>query len=643
MDAVTLPAVGRAAVFAIVAVSWLSLPASSLAGTYTWSLASDFTTTPPGANPDHDPYGATPWSYKESQSGVLPSHNPGTFGALGAFGTGIRGGLAGWHDPGGQPLVAVNPGATFSNGTATFPAGQVVVQPSLTRFAVVGWTASISGTFQISGTVRQDDPGTLGLCTYSTSWTLDHSGGALASGSGAGAFSKSLALQRGDSVYFTLANGLLGNPSCDASGLALTITAPTTAPQVTLGSPANGALITGGQPAFSGTASTLFGASSRVTVRVYAGSSAGGAPLQTLSATRSPSGTYVVGPSSPLPDGVYTAQAEQDDTSSPPAAGFSAANTFRVANAAPTITLDSLGDRPLLSSSPTITGGGAAAGGSMSVTVYPGGDTNSTPVRTLTPRAGSGGRFSAQVSPGLADGRYTVVATQGAAISRPMTFRIKAHPPAVTLDQPPPGSSTSQAALVFTGSAGTALGDSPQVTMTLYPGSSAHAHALGSMRVRAGGGTWSARWPRRLKFGQYTAVATQTDDAGHTASTAAHAFRVIAAPAVIGRSVGISRRGIASVAIGCPASGHACTGDVLVLTARHLSAVRGGPSGSLRVMFAYLTIPAGRTVTVRRRVQGQVLRALRHAHTPKLRVTATLAGAGSGAQVFSAVRRARLG
>jgi hypothetical protein len=617
------------------------MPATSLAGTYTWSLASDFTATPPGANPDHDPYGATPWNYKESQSALLPGHDPSTFSALGAFGTGIRGALAGWHDSGGQPLVAVNPGGTFRDGTATFPAGQIVLQPSLTRLAVVGWTAPISGTVQVSGSVNQDDPGTLGLCTYSTSWTLDHAGSALASGSGGGSFSKAVTLQRGDSLYFTLANGLLGNPSCDATGLALTITAPTTPPQVTLDSPANGALITGGQPTFSGTASTLFGASSHVTVRVYAG----GTPVQTLTATRS-GGSYAVGPSSPLGDGVYSAQAEQDDNSTPPSAGFSQVNTFRIANAAPTITLDSLGNAPLQTSTPTITGNTHAGDAPLALTVYPGSGTNSTPVRTLAGEGGSSGDFAFKVTPGLPDGQYTAVVmrTAGAfAISRPMTFRIKVHAPAVTLDQPAARSSTNQAALVFSGSAGTALGDSPDVTLDLYSGDSAGIHRVGSVHVTQRGGTWSARWPRRVPLGLYTAQVSQSDDAGHVGRSSAHTFRIIAAPAVIGRSVGISRRGIASVTIGCPATGHACTGDVLVLTAQHLVAVHGGPSGSLRVMFAYVGIAPARTVVVRRRVATTVIRALRRAHIRKLRVTATLVTAGSGARVFSAVRRARLG
>ncbi len=41
------------------------------AGTFTWSQPSDFIATSPGANPDHDTYGAKPWSYVEGPGGPL--------------------------------------------------------------------------------------------------------------------------------------------------------------------------------------------------------------------------------------------------------------------------------------------------------------------------------------------------------------------------------------------------------------------------------------------------------------------------------------------------------------------------------------------------------------------------------------------
>jgi hypothetical protein len=78
-------------------------------------------------------------------------------------------------------------------------------------------------------------------------------------------------------------------------------------PTVVLESPAPGST-TDLRPVFSGTAD---GETSTVTVKVYAGSSASGTPVQTLSATHQTSNLFSVAASSNLTPGAYTAQAEQ--------------------------------------------------------------------------------------------------------------------------------------------------------------------------------------------------------------------------------------------------------------------------------------------------------------------------------------------
>ena len=45
----------------------LLAPASALAGTYSWSLPGDFTTTSPGSNPEHK-YGQPSWTYEADGS-----------------------------------------------------------------------------------------------------------------------------------------------------------------------------------------------------------------------------------------------------------------------------------------------------------------------------------------------------------------------------------------------------------------------------------------------------------------------------------------------------------------------------------------------------------------------------------------------
>ena len=619
---------GAAALVALLA------PSSALAGTYTWSLASDFTATAPGANPGHDHYGGAPWRYQSGGS------------ALTSFSTAIRGGLAGWQNSSGQSFVAINPtGGPIANGTAIFPAGQIAVQPTLTASAQVVWTSPIAGAVQISGAITQDDAGTPLLCMYSTTWNVTHGGSTLASGAAPNSFSKSTTVNPGDTIAVAVSNGLLGNPACDSTGVVLTITAPGSAPAVSLATPGNGGLISGSQPTFSGSASSAFGASRTVTVRVYQGSSAGGTPVQTLAVTRSGSG-YSVAPSSPLPDGVYTARAEQDDLASPPDAGFSSANTFQIFNGPPSITLDPLGARALLTSTPTftgVTGSAAGASGPVKLTVYPGPSSSGAPAGSASGPVGSGGHFSVRMGSALADGQYTVVAsrsgTGGPGFSAPQTFRIKVHAPAVRIDQPAAGSRTSDPNPVLTGTAGTSLGDDSRVTVSLFAGGSTSGTPLGSVTAGAGGGTWSVRWPHKLRIGRYTAQVMQADDAGHTGLDEA-GFRIVPAPKEIGSTVAITRGGVAAVAIGCVSSGRACAGDVLILTVRSFRTVAGGPAGRLRVMFAYVTIPAGRTVVIRRQVQASVVRVLRRARRFSVRVLAAL---GTPGGTVSAVRRVKIG
>ena len=98
-----------------------------------------------------------------------------------------------------------------------------------------------------------------------------------------------------------------------------------TPPAITLTSPANGSSSGTTSPTFSGTAGTLPGDSSAVTVKVFSGSTATGTPVQTLTATRAADGAYSV-QSAALAAGTYTARAEQADSGGN--VGLSSANTF---------------------------------------------------------------------------------------------------------------------------------------------------------------------------------------------------------------------------------------------------------------------------------------------------------------------------
>jgi Bacterial Ig-like domain len=106
------------------------------------------------------------------------------------------------------------------------------------------------------------------------------------------------------------------------------------APAPTLVVPAEGALTNDGTPNLSGAAGNAAGDSSTVTVRIYAGSSATGSPVQTLTPTRS--GTSWSTTAATLPSGTYTASASQSDASGN--TGTSAPHTFTVDTIAPTAT-----------------------------------------------------------------------------------------------------------------------------------------------------------------------------------------------------------------------------------------------------------------------------------------------------------------
>ena len=88
----------------------------------------------------------------------------------------------------------------------------------------------------------------------------------------------------------------------------------TTAPAISLTTPTAGIATTDTTPSFSGVAGTALGDSTTVGVKIWTGTEATGAPLQTLTTTRAPDGTYGVSPTVALSSGLqYTARAEQTD------------------------------------------------------------------------------------------------------------------------------------------------------------------------------------------------------------------------------------------------------------------------------------------------------------------------------------------
>ena len=196
--------------------------------------------------------------------------------------------------------------------------------------------------------------------------------------------------------------------------------------------------------------------------------------------------------------------------STPTAPGTSTLSTavaFGVDSVAPVVSLVAPVDGAVLSSAtPVLSGGGGSAVGddsTVSVDVFAGSAASGVPVQSLTaPVAAGAWSVSAAV---LADGVYTARARQldaagNSGLSSAHTFTVDAGVPQVSIAQPSAGQVLSQGAVVVGGSASSASGDGPSVTVRVYAGSEAsgspvftrhRADQLGCVAAHdAGAGRW---------------------------------------------------------------------------------------------------------------------------------------------------------
>ena len=190
-----------------------------------------------------------------------------------------------------------------------------------------------------------------------------------------------------------------------------TWTIDATPPAISLTSPAHGSSTAAERPTFSGTAGTAIGDSTSVTVKVYAGPSPTGTPVQTLTTASGGGGAYSVGASSPLSPGTYTARAEQGDSAGN--TGLSTANTFTVTD-------------PVIMGAGDIAGCGESSGDEATANlldaqpdalVFTLGDNvydNGTPAEFADCYDPSWGRSKARTRPALGDHDYADGADQNA-------------------------------------------------------------------------------------------------------------------------------------------------------------------------------------------------------------------------------------
>ncbi len=222
----------------------------------------------------------------------------------------------------------------------------------------------------------------------------------------------------------------------------VTFAIETNSPEVTLHMP--GGLMRGSSfttkptPLFNGTGATGVEDAQSVILRLYSGTSAIGTPTRTLEAPLGGSGWSEQ--LTALPDGTYTAQAEQGDEDPLGQPGFSTPLTFTVDGDAPKVTLAAPADGSSTESSSELVGGsaGTAEGDSSSVTIqlFPGATTTgATPLEAITVQA-TGGTWSGTFG-GLSPGTYTARAEQrddvgNIGYSTPVSFTVTPPPP------PPP-------------------------------------------------------------------------------------------------------------------------------------------------------------------------------------------------------------
>ncbi len=328
-----------------------------------------------------------------------------------------------------------------------------------------------------------------------------------------------------DGTYAAFASQSDGAANTGVSA-ARTFTVDTTPSLVGLAQPVDGSSGADATPTVSGAAGTLEGDSATVTLKVYSG----GAVVRTLTATRSGAGAWSVDVSPALPDGTYSARAEQNDLAGN--TGYSATVAFTVDTTAPGVTVTAPADGAWTSdATPTLAGqAGTAAGDSTSVLVEL--SRGGTAVTTLTATRAAGS-WTIDVPSALADGTYAVSARQSDAVgnvgvSPSRTFTIDTTAPETSLTGGPADSTTTtDASFAFSSS-------EPSSTF----------------ECRLDGGSWgicsSPRSYTGLALGAHVFDVRATDATGNVdASPASRSWTIVQAVPVVARVVPRAAAGLA--------------------------------------------------------------------------------------------------
>ena len=263
----------------------------------------------------------------------------------------------------------------------------------------------------------------------------------------------------------------------DAGNLAIsravTFTVDTTPPLVAITVPAAGTLAKVSTLTFSGSSGQASGDEAVLALRIYSGTTPTGTPMQTVSPINIEAGAWSTNAVGALADGTYTAVAEQLDAAGN--VGISTPVTFTIDTTAPKVSLTSPAAGELYVSQPTFGGAAGEASGDLQTVVlkiYAGEGTGGSPLNAVNVAAAGGSWTTGSSGPHLADGTYTVIATQSdeagnLGASKAVTFTIDSVAPKVTMAEvPSPGNNPTP---TLTGARGTETGDSSSVKVTISP------------------------------------------------------------------------------------------------------------------------------------------------------------------------------
>jgi len=290
-----------------------------------------------------------------------------------------------------------------------------------------------------------------------------------------------------------------------------------TAPAVALVEPHAGSVTSDATPELGGTAGNATGDAGDVTVKVYSGSSASGSPTRTATAQIEEDGSWAAEATPALPDGPYTARAEQVDDAGN--LGLSRARSFRIDTAPPDT---------------SITAGPADATASTSASFHFASTESDAQLECRLDDQDWGSCSSPKAYSGLADGAHTFEARSIDAAGNEdptpasRTWTVDTTLPEVTLVNPADGAATRDTTPTFDGSAGTRAGDSSTVTVRVYRPVAGAPDELVETRAaaRAGDGSWSVDASPALPEGGYVARAEQRDGVGNLGTSVPHSFRV---------------------------------------------------------------------------------------------------------------------